>query len=103
MKQNTMVYNKVLITIFRNFKENNKSYSKTTNILMILAYYFVLIRYCYFKFYLYDFVYCDIDIDKSMILCLSYCLLKLFCLSLSSSSIYCTSSNSRMRADKWRY
>lgn len=32
MKQNTMVYNKVLITIFRNFKENNKSYSKTTNI-----------------------------------------------------------------------
>lgn len=53
-----MVYNKVLITIFRNFKENNKSYSKTTNILMtlIILFWFVIVILCSHLFY---FVYCE--------------------------------------------
>lgn len=41
-ERNTLVYNKVLITIFRIFKENNKSCSKIVDFSLECYYYFVL-------------------------------------------------------------
>lgn len=66
-----MVYNKVLITIFRNFKENNKSYSKTTNILMtlIILFWFVIVILCSHLFY---FVYCEAA-GSVCVLCTTSC------------------------------
>lgn len=41
-ERNTLVYNKVLITIFRIFKENNKSCSKKADLSLECYYFFVL-------------------------------------------------------------
>lgn len=60
-ERNTLVYNKVLITIFRIFKENNKSCSKIVDFSLECYYYFCFVSLVVINFigHLFYFVNCD--------------------------------------------
>lgn len=69
-ERNTLVYNKVLITIFRIFKENNKSCSKIADLSLVCYYYFVLFHLFVINFIYHLFYFVNSDVDSLCDLCL---------------------------------